>query len=114
LNFLVKNENADPQQLQQTEELVISGIQCPRLQDIRQMETHWTDSLVSESSPFDVGIATVKFRGYKWVRSLSNLEKLIQAHGDKLRSEILEPINYIWNEAAVDGVYYRTSSQQGP
>jgi hypothetical protein len=53
---------------------------------------------VSESSPSDVCIVTVKLKRYKWAWSLSNLEELIQAEGDKLGSEILEVINYIWNE----------------
>jgi hypothetical protein len=48
------------------------------------------------------------------IRCLSNLEELIQAEGDKLRSETLELINYIRNEAAVERVCYRTPSQEGP
>lgn len=48
------------------------------------------------------------------IRRASNLEELIQAEGDKLRSEILELINYIWNETAVEREHYRTSSQEGP
>jgi hypothetical protein len=69
-----------------------------RASDIRQTETHTAESLVPDPSPFKVELSIAKLKRYKSPGSNQIPAELIQAGGEKLRSEIHELINCIWNK----------------
>jgi hypothetical protein len=65
---------------------------------VRQREIHTAEQLVPEPSPFEVEIATAKFKIYATPGIDQIGAELIQARGETLQSEIHNLINYyIWN-----------------
>jgi hypothetical protein len=63
--------------------------------DDRQTEIHAAEALVPELSSFEVDVAIGKFKRYKSPGIDQISAELIQAQGNKLRSEIHTLINYI-------------------
>jgi hypothetical protein len=59
-----------------------------RASDVRQIEIHTAEPLVSEPSPFEVKIAITKLKNYKSPGSYQIPAELIQADGETLQSEI--------------------------
>jgi hypothetical protein len=83
---LVKDENGD----------LLSD--CRNIfSDVRQIEVHTAELLVSDLSPFEVDIAIAKLKMYKLPGSDQIPAELIQAGGATLRSGIHNLINSIWN-----------------
>jgi hypothetical protein len=58
--------------------------------DVRQIEIHTAESLVPETSPFEVEIAITKLENYKSQGNDQILAQLFQAGGETLQSEILK------------------------
>jgi hypothetical protein len=66
--------------------------------DVRQKEIHTAELLVSDPSLFEIEIAIAKLKRYNSPGSDQTPAELIQAGGEKLRSEIYKLINSIWNK----------------
>jgi hypothetical protein len=66
---LVKDENgdllADPHNILNRWKNYYSQLSVHRVSDVRQIEIHTTEPLVSEPSPYEIEIAIVKFKKYK-------------------------------------------------
>jgi hypothetical protein len=69
-----------------------------RLSDVRQVEIHTAELLLSDPSPFEVKIAVAELKRYKSPGSDQIPAELIQAGGEILRSKIHKLINYILNK----------------
>jgi hypothetical protein len=69
-----------------------------RVSDVRQIELHTAEPLVSDLSPFEVEIAIAKLKKYNSPVSDEIPSELIQAGGETLQSEIHKLINSIWSE----------------
>jgi hypothetical protein len=65
------------------------------ISDIRHIEIHKPEPLVTDSSPFEVEIANAKLKKYKSPGSDKTRAGLIQTGGEILRYESQTPINYI-------------------
>jgi hypothetical protein len=68
------------------------------IHDVRQMDIHIAESLVSEPSLFKVEIAIGKLKGYKSLGTNQIPAKLIEAGGETLCSERQKHICSIWNK----------------
>jgi hypothetical protein len=66
--------------------------------DVRQIEVHTAEPLVSGPSRLEVEIAIAKLKKYKSRGSGEISAELIQALGEILLSEIHKPINSAWNK----------------
>jgi hypothetical protein len=69
-----------------------------RVSEVRLIEIHTVEPLVSDPSPFEVKTAIAKFKRYKLPGSDPIAEEMIQAGGETLWSDIHKLINYIWNK----------------
>jgi hypothetical protein len=69
-----------------------------RVSDLRQIEIHTAEPLVSDSSHFEVEIAIAKSKKYKSTGIDQISAGLIQAGGETLQSEIHKIINSIWRK----------------
>jgi hypothetical protein len=69
----------------------------PRVSDVKQIEIHTAEPLVSDPSPSDVEIATPKLKEYKSPGSNQIPAELIQTGGEILRSKFHNLINSIRN-----------------
>jgi hypothetical protein len=69
-----------------------------RVSDVRQIEIHTAEPLVSDRSPLEVENAITKLKKCKSPSSDQIPAGLIQAGGEILRSEIHKLINFIWNK----------------
>jgi hypothetical protein len=72
-------------------------LNVPRGSDVRQIETHTTEPLVPDPSPFEVEIATATLKGYKSPGSDQIPAEMFQAGGEVLCFEIPKFINSVWN-----------------
>jgi hypothetical protein len=81
------------------EELLLSDIECTvhRVSDIRQIEIHTAEPLVSDPSTSVVEIAIAETESYKSPGSDQITAELIQAEGQILSSKIHKLINSILN-----------------
>jgi hypothetical protein len=77
--------------------------------DVRQIEVHTAEPLVSGDIHLEVQIATAKLKKYKFPCSHQIPAELIQGGGETLVSVIHKFINSI--ACSVVGVYYCTNSQ---
>jgi hypothetical protein len=68
------------------------------ISDVRQIEVHMAEPLVSDPSRLEVEIAIVKLKKYKSPGSDQIPAQLIQAGGEMLLSAIHKLINSIWNK----------------
>jgi hypothetical protein len=66
--------------------------------DVRQIEVHMAEPLVSGPSRLEVETAIAKLKKYKSPGSDQIPAELIQAGGEMLLSAIHKLINSIWNE----------------
>jgi hypothetical protein len=66
--------------------------------DVRQIEVHTAEPLVSGSSRLEVEIAVAKLKKYKSSGSDQIPAEFIQAGGEILLSEIYKLINSVWNK----------------
>jgi hypothetical protein len=76
--------------------------------DVRQIEVHTAEQLVSAPSLLEQEIAVGKLNMYKSAGIDNISEELIQAGGEILLSEIHKLFNSIWNKeelASVEGTY---------
>jgi uncharacterized protein with ParB-like and HNH nuclease domain len=69
-----------------------------RVSDVRQMEIHTAEPLVSHPGPFEVEVAIAKLKRYKSPGSDHIPAELIQTGEETLRSEIHKLINSICNK----------------
>jgi hypothetical protein len=69
-----------------------------RVSDVKQIEIHTAELLVTDPSPFNVKIAIAKLKRYKLPDSDQILAEMIQTGGTTLKSEIRKLINSIWNK----------------
>jgi hypothetical protein len=76
------------------EELHFSAIEC----DVRQIEVHTAEPLVSDPSCLEVEIAIAKLKKCKSPGSDQILAELIQTGGEMLLSAIHKLINSVWNK----------------
>jgi hypothetical protein len=68
-----------------------------RVSDVRQIEIHTAELLVSDLSPFEGEIAIAKLKRYKSPGSDQIPAELIQAGGETLQSQIHKLIDSLWN-----------------
>jgi hypothetical protein len=73
-------------------------INVHRTSDIRQIEIHGAEQLVSEPSLFQVEIVIAKLKRFKSPRSDQIPAEPIQVGGEILCYEIHKVINLIWNK----------------
>jgi hypothetical protein len=66
--------------------------------DVRQIEVHTAEPLVSGSICLEVEVAIAKLKRYKLPGSDQLMAKLIQAGGEILQSAIHKPINSVFNK----------------
>jgi hypothetical protein len=66
--------------------------------DVRQIEVHMAEPLVSGPSRLEVEIAVAKLKKYKSLGSDQIPAELIQAEGGILLSAIHKLINSVWNK----------------
>jgi hypothetical protein len=66
--------------------------------DVRQIEIHAAQPIVPDSSSFEVEIDIAKLKKHELPSSVQIPEKLIQAGGEPLLSQIHKLINSIWNK----------------
>jgi hypothetical protein len=66
--------------------------------DVTQTEIHTAESIVPDSSSFEVDIYIEKLKRYKSPGTDQILAELIQAGGNALHSEIYKLIDSIWNK----------------
>jgi hypothetical protein len=66
--------------------------------DVRQIEIHTAELLVSDPIPFEGEIAIAKLKNYKLPGSDQIPAELIQVGGETVQSEIHKLINSIWNK----------------
>jgi hypothetical protein len=69
-----------------------------RLSDVRYIEIHKAELLLSDPSTFEFEIAIENLKRYKSPGSDQISAELIQAGAEILRSEIRKLINSIWNK----------------
>jgi hypothetical protein len=85
--------------------------------DVRQIEVHTAEPLVSGPSRLEVEIPIAKLKTYKLPGSDQILVELIEAGGEILLSAIHKLINSVWNKEELHDqwkeVYYCASSQEG-
>jgi hypothetical protein len=66
--------------------------------DVRQLKIHTAEPLVTQSSPFETGIAIAKLRRCRSPDIHQMAVELILAGDERLHSEIYKFINSIWNK----------------
>jgi hypothetical protein len=99
------------------EELFLQLLNAHRVSDVRRIEIHTAEPLVPDLSPFEVEIATTKFKNYKSPASVQIPAELIQAGGERLQPEIHKLSNFSWNKEELPDQwkgYYCTSLQDEP
>jgi hypothetical protein len=69
-----------------------------RVSDVKQIEIHIAESLLTDPTPFEVETATAKLKKYKSPGGDKIPAELIQAGGEMLRPKIHKLINSIWNK----------------
>jgi hypothetical protein len=80
------------------EELLSQLLNMHNISDVKQIEIHTSEPLLSGPSCLEVEIAIAKFKKYKLLGSDQILAELIQAGGQILVSVIYKLINYISNK----------------
>jgi hypothetical protein len=68
-----------------------------RVSDVKQIEIHTAEPLVTQHKPSEIEIAIATFKKYKSPGSDQIPAELIHAEGETLQYEILKLINSIWN-----------------